>query len=62
MSGAALVTGLAMSLRRPDPRPSPANILYNQLLRELLARQNADIARENETRRSQVLLHVTPAR
>jgi hypothetical protein len=61
-SGAALVTGLAMSLRRPDPRPSPSNILYNQLLRELLARQNADIARENEIRRSQVLLHVTAAR
>lgn len=61
-SGVALVTGLAMSLRRPDPRPSPSNILYNQLLRELLARQNADIARENEIRRSQVLLHVTAVR
>jgi tetratricopeptide (TPR) repeat protein len=61
VSGAALATGLAMSLRKADPRPSPSNILYNQLLRELLARQNADIARENAIRRAQVLVTVTPS-
>jgi tetratricopeptide (TPR) repeat protein len=62
ISGAALATGLAMSLRKPEPRPSQTNILYNQLLRELLSKQNAEIARENAVRRSQVLLtvHRTP--
>ena len=61
IGGAALATGLAISLRKPEPRPSQSNILYNQLLRELLSRQNADIARENALRRSQVMLTVTPA-
>ena len=60
ISGAALATGLAISLRKPEPRPSQANILYNQLLRELLSRQNADISRENTLRRSQVLITVAP--
>lgn len=60
VSGAAVAAGLTLSLRRPDPRPSPTNILYNRLLGELLARRNAEIARDNETRRSQVLLTVTP--
>jgi hypothetical protein len=60
VSGGAVVAGLALSLRRPDPRPSPTNILYNRLLDELLARRNAEIAQENETRRSQVLLTVRP--
>lgn len=58
VSGAALTTGLAMSLRKPEARPSPTNILYNQLLRELLSKQNSEIARENAERRSQVLLTV----
>jgi hypothetical protein len=58
ISGAALATGLAMSLRKPEPRPSQTNILYNQLLRELLSKRNAEIARENAVRRSQVLLTV----
>jgi hypothetical protein len=62
VSGVALAAGLAMSLRKADPRPSPSNILYNQLLRELLAKQNADIARENAARRAQVLVTVTSAR
>jgi hypothetical protein len=61
VSVAALGTGLFVSLRRPEPRPSQTNILYNQLLRDLLARQNADIARENATRRSQTVLTVLPA-
>lgn len=61
IGGAAVTTGLLLSLRRPDPRPSPSNILYNRLLRELLVQRNAQIAQENATRRSQVLLTVTGA-
>lgn len=61
VSVAALGTGLYVSLRKPEPRPSQTNILYNQLLRDLLARQNADIARENATRRSQIVLTVAPS-
>lgn len=62
VSGGAVVGGLMLSLRRPDPRPSTTNILYNRLLGELLVRRNAEIARENETRRDQVLLSVRPVR
>lgn len=62
VSGAAVATGLAMSLRKPDPRPSPSNILYNQLLRELLARQNAELAEQNEGRRKQVVVTVSEIR
>jgi hypothetical protein len=61
ISGAMLATGLTLSLRKADPRPSRPNILYNQLLRELLSRQNADIARENAQRRSQIVLTVVSA-
>jgi hypothetical protein len=60
ISGAVLATGFTMSLRKADPRPSRANILYNQLLRELLSKQNADIARENVLRRAQVVVTVSP--
>jgi hypothetical protein len=62
VSAAALATGLVLSLRKAEPRPSPSNILYNQLLRELLAKQNADLATENATRRTQVVVTVTPSR
>ena len=57
-----LATGFAMSLRKADPRPSRPNILYNQLLRELLSKRNADIAKENEVRHAQVVLTVTEVR
>lgn len=57
----ALLSGFVMSVRRPDPRPVQANILYNQLLREQLAQRNAEIARENTERRRQVMLTVVPA-
>lgn len=60
VGGASLATGLVLSLRKADPRPSPSNRLYNQLLGELLVRRNTEIARENATRRAQVLLIVTP--
>jgi hypothetical protein len=62
ISGVALATGLVLSLRKPDPRPSPTNILYNQLLRELLSQRNAEISRENATRHAQVLVSITPGR
>jgi tetratricopeptide (TPR) repeat protein len=61
VSVASLGTGLFVSLRKPEPRPSQTNILYNQLLRDLLARQNADITRENAMRRTQVVLTVAPS-
>lgn len=57
-----LLTGLVMSIKKPDPRPVQANILYNRLLQEQLAQQNARIAVENELRRGQVTLTVIPAR
>lgn len=60
VGGATLAGGIVLSLRRPEPRPSPTNILYNGLLRDLLARRNAEIARENADRRSKVLLTVSP--
>jgi hypothetical protein len=62
VASVSLVTGLVLSLRKPDPRPSPTNVLYNQLVRELLARRNVEIARENTARRNQVLLVVHPVR
>lgn len=60
VGGAALVTGFAMMLRKPGVRPAAANILYNQLLREQIARRNQDIAKENVTRRREVQVTVTP--
>ncbi len=55
-----LIAGVALSLKKPDPVPVEANILYNQLLREELARRNAEIAQQNEERRRQVMLTVAP--
>lgn len=60
VGGAALVAGFVMMTRKPAPRPAEANILYNRLLREQLARRNQDIAKENVTRRQQVQLTVVP--
>lgn len=62
VGGAALAGGIVLSLRRPEPRPSASNILYNSLLRDLLARRNAQIARENANLRSKVLLTITPGK
>jgi len=56
----ALVTGLVMSVKKPDPRPVPANIQYNRLLREQIIERNAQIAEENGRRRQQVTLTITP--
>ncbi len=60
VGGAALVTGFVMTLRKPAPRPAAANILYNRLLREQIARRNQDIEKENVARRQQVQLTVVP--
>ena len=40
--------------------PARANILYNSLVREQLARRNAEIAAENAMRRRQVKLGIVP--
>jgi len=60
VGGAALLTGFIMTLRKPAPRPAEGNILYNRLLKEQIARRNADIAKENVTRRQQVQLSIVP--
>ena len=51
--------GLLASLKRPAPIPAPANIRYNALVREQLARRNADIVTQNAARRRQVQLTIT---
>ncbi len=58
-TGAALV-GLLATMKKPAPVPARANILYNSLVREQLARRNAEIAAENAARRRQVKLAVIP--
>lgn len=55
-----VLTGFIASLRTPAPQPARANILYNRLLREQLARRNADIARENQARRQAVEIRAIP--
>jgi hypothetical protein len=59
VSVVALATGFIMSLKKPDPRPVPANIRYNQLLRDDLLRRNQEILRQNNERRREVLLTIT---
>lgn len=49
-----------MSIKKPDARAVPANIRYNELLREQIAQRNADIAQQNAIRRRQVELTVVP--
>ena len=60
VSAVVLLTGFIMSLRKPDPRPVPANIRYNELLRQQIALANARTATENDVRRMQVQLTVLP--
>jgi len=57
-----IVAGFVMTLKKPAPQPARGNILYNQLLREQIARRNAEIAQENTRRRQQVALTVAPIR
>ncbi|HEV8455182.1 MAG TPA: hypothetical protein VGQ24_09840 [Gemmatimonadales bacterium] len=58
-AGAALV-GLFATLKKPAAVPAQANILYNSLVREQLARRNTEIAAQNTERRRQVKLSVVP--
>jgi hypothetical protein len=58
-AGAGLV-GLFATLKKPAPVPAQANILYNSLVREQLARRNTEIAAQNAERRRQVKLAVIP--
>ena len=58
-TSAALV-GVMATMKKPAPVPARANILYNSLVREQLARRNAEIAAENELRRRQVKLAIVP--
>jgi len=55
-----IVAGFIMTLKKPAPQPARGNILYNQLLREQIARRNTEIAQENTRRRQQVSLSVVP--
>ncbi len=57
--GAALV-GVLATVKQPAPVPAEANILYNSLVREQLARRNAEIVAENTQRRRQVKLGIVP--
>ena len=58
VSGLAILTGIIMSIRKPDPRPVEANIRYNQLIRTELVRRNMEIAERNVELRRQVRLTV----
>jgi hypothetical protein len=58
-TGTALV-GLLATLKKPAPVPARANILYNSLVREQLAKRNSEIAAENAARRRQVKLAIVP--
>lgn len=58
-AGAALV-GMLATMKKPAPVPARANILYNSLVREQLAKRNAEIAAENASRRRQVRLAIVP--
>ncbi|MBW8839710.1 MAG: hypothetical protein JF602_07650 [Gemmatimonadetes bacterium] len=55
-----VAAGFVMTLRKPAPQPARGNILYNQLLREQIARRNNEIAQENTRRRQQVALSFGP--
>jgi hypothetical protein len=53
-----MTLGLLASLKRPAPIPAPANVRYNALVRDQLARQNAELAAQNAARRRQVQLTI----
>jgi hypothetical protein len=58
VSVGTMTLGLLASLKRPAPIPAPANIRYNALVREQLARRNAELAAQNAARRRQVQLTI----
>jgi hypothetical protein len=58
VGGGLMLAGFIVTLRKPAPQAARGNILYNRLLREQLARRNAEIAQDNVRRRQQVALRV----
>ena len=58
VSVGTMTLGLLASLKRPAAVPAPANIRYNALVREQLARRNAELAAQNTSRRRQVQLAI----
>lgn len=58
-AGAAMLIGLVASFGQPVPQPAEANIRYNRLIRDQLARQNQQIAQSNRLRQQEVQLTVT---
>jgi hypothetical protein len=58
VSVGTMTLGLLASLKRPAPIPAPANVRYNALVRDQLARQNAELAAQNAARRRQVQLTI----
>ena len=62
VGAAVLLTGFIMSIKKPDARVVPANIRYNELLREQITQRNVDIASQNAVRRRQVELTVVPVK
>ena len=60
VSGSALLIGGLAVARKPAAEPNTANIRYNNLVKEQLAKQNAEIARENARRRGEMRLSVRP--
>lgn len=59
--GGTLLAGLVASFGHPVKVPSEANIRYNHLITDQLARQNQQIAAANVLRRQEVQLTVAPA-
>jgi hypothetical protein len=60
VGAASLLAGGALSLRQPEPVRVETNVLYNQLVRNEIARRNDDISRQNADRQGQTLLTMTP--
>ncbi len=60
VGGLALLTGFIMSIKKPEAKSVEANIRYNQVIRDDLARQNANMALQNAERRRQVMLTIIP--
>ena len=62
VASATTVVGLLATLRRPAAVPAEANVRYNRLVMEQLARRNSEIAEENASRRTRVRLTVESER
>jgi hypothetical protein len=58
VSGSALLVGGLAVAQKPAPVPNTANIRYNNLVKEQLAKQNAEITKENARRRTEVRLKI----